>query len=120
MYTLTQYNTFCRQLAYGDKTEWTEYWQFLGGFCDLATPEGLTKLEQYLRDRHDNSEKVTPLSPQLSSSMEYEPSSSQSSNISGVIEQLTDLTLEETPVMKPQRVFLLGYDCGLCALTPFT
>ena len=105
-----------RHLAYSDKTDWTEYWQFLGGFCDLAKPGGLNKLEQYLQDRHDTSEKETTsdhTSPQLSSSMEYEHNS-QSSNVSGVIEQLNDLTLEETPVRTPQRIFLLGYSLELC------
>ena len=101
-----------RHLAYGDKTEWTEYWQFLGGFCDLAKPEGLNKLEQYLQDRRDDSEKLITsdhTSPQYSnSSMEYEQNS-QSSTVSGVIDKLNDLTLEETPVTIPYRIFLLGY-----------
>ena len=37
-----------RHLAYQDKTQWSEYWEFLGEFCDLAKPNGLEKLEQYL------------------------------------------------------------------------
>ena len=39
---------FSRHLAYHDKTQWSEYWDFLGEFCDFAKPNGLEKLEEYL------------------------------------------------------------------------
>ena len=44
-----------RHLAYQDKTQWSEYWEFLGEFCDFSKPDGLEKLEQYLGGRTNDS-----------------------------------------------------------------
>ena len=59
-----------RHLAYQDKTQWAEYWEFLGEFCDFAKSDGLEKLEQYLsgKSTHTAPEDVEdPLIDNLSS-----------------------------------------------------
>uniref|UniRef100_A0A4D5RS20 Putative secreted protein n=1 Tax=Ixodes scapularis TaxID=6945 RepID=A0A4D5RS20_IXOSC len=40
-----------RSIARDLHVPWTEYWPFLGCWCNLATPEGLEKLENHLRAR---------------------------------------------------------------------
>ena len=47
--------SYQRHLAYRNKTQWLEYWEFLGKFCDFSKPDGLEKLEQYLAGRTSNS-----------------------------------------------------------------
>ncbi|KAK7874475.1 hypothetical protein R5R35_001562 [Gryllus longicercus] len=40
-----------RELAQEFRVSWKEFWPFLGIFTDLCTPEGLQKLEVYLKNR---------------------------------------------------------------------
>ncbi|KAK8788717.1 hypothetical protein V5799_021507 [Amblyomma americanum] len=40
-----------RGLAKEMRVPWSEYWPFLGCWCNLASPEGLEKLENHLRSR---------------------------------------------------------------------
>lgn len=40
-----------RELAQEFRVSWKEFWPFLGIFTDLSTPEGLQKLEVYLKNR---------------------------------------------------------------------
>ena len=47
--------SYQRHLAYQDKTQWSEYWEFLGEFCDFSKPDGLEKLERYLGGRASDS-----------------------------------------------------------------
>ena len=47
--------SYQRHLAYRDKTQWSEYWEFLGEFCDFSKADGLEKLEQYLAGRTSDS-----------------------------------------------------------------
>ena len=42
-----------RALAHCESVPWTEYWAFLGCYADLASPQGLTKLEDYLANRKE-------------------------------------------------------------------
>ncbi len=42
----------CRQIAASQGIGWTEYWEFLGCYCDLSAHEGLQKLEQYIANLH--------------------------------------------------------------------
>lgn len=44
---------FVRELAHYGKIPWVEYWNFLGCYADLSTPQGLEKLEDYLTKRKD-------------------------------------------------------------------
>lgn len=37
-----------RELAHELGYPWVEYWDFLGCFVDLSSPEGLQRLEDYL------------------------------------------------------------------------
>ncbi|XP_067910747.1 ankyrin repeat and LEM domain-containing protein 2 isoform X2 [Heterodontus francisci] len=42
------YERVGRDLAHEMGHPWSEYWEFLGCFIDLATPEGIRKIEEYL------------------------------------------------------------------------
>ncbi|XP_072908015.1 ankyrin repeat and LEM domain-containing protein 2 isoform X3 [Hemitrygon akajei] len=42
------YERVGRDLAHEMGHPWAEYWEFLGCFIDLATPEGIRKVEEYL------------------------------------------------------------------------
>ena len=44
---------FVRELAHNGKIPWVEYWNFLGCYADLSTPQGLEKLEDYLTKKKD-------------------------------------------------------------------
>ena len=39
---------------------WHEYWEFLGCYCDLSQPAGLTRLEHYLSLMADSDQQRTP------------------------------------------------------------
>lgn len=45
---------YFRELAQEWKVPWKEYWPFLDSYVDLNSPEGLQKLEDYLRKRFKN------------------------------------------------------------------
>lgn len=51
-----------RCLAKDQKIGWQEYWSFLGEFTDLSTIDGLTKFEEYLKQRIDEKSN-TPTRP---------------------------------------------------------
>jgi len=57
---------FSRHLAYHDKTQWSEYWDFLGEFCNFAEPNGLEKLEEYLDGKSNFTMAEDPLVDSLS------------------------------------------------------
>ena len=40
-----------RELARSMHVPWSEYWDFLDAYVDLASKEGLEKLENYLQER---------------------------------------------------------------------
>lgn len=42
-----------RELAHSGKIPWVEYWNFLGCYADLSTPQDLEKLEDYLTKKKD-------------------------------------------------------------------
>lgn len=42
-----------RELAHNGKIPWVEYWNFLGCYADLSSPQGLEKLEDYLAKKKD-------------------------------------------------------------------
>ena len=42
---------YCRDLAQEFKVGWNEYWPFLDKFTNLASQDGLQKLEDYLKKR---------------------------------------------------------------------
>ena len=42
-----------RELAHNGKIPWMEYWNFLGCYADLSSPQGLEKLEDYLGKKKD-------------------------------------------------------------------
>lgn len=44
----------CRKLAKTLGIPWQEYWEFLGGFTDLADEDGLHQLEHYLGEKYEN------------------------------------------------------------------
>lgn len=52
-----------RTVACDLKVPWSEYWMFLDEFCDLRSKEGLHKLEQYFRDKRNETEESHQLSP---------------------------------------------------------
>ena len=37
-----------RSIAFSNKVDWTEYWDFLGCYCDLSKREGVQRLEEHL------------------------------------------------------------------------
>uniref|UniRef100_A0A8C5PA20 Ankyrin repeat and LEM domain-containing protein 2 n=1 Tax=Leptobrachium leishanense TaxID=445787 RepID=A0A8C5PA20_9ANUR len=43
-----------RELAHELVVPWLEYWDFLGGFADLSSQEGLPKLEEYLSNKESS------------------------------------------------------------------
>lgn len=43
--------TIGRMLAKKEQVAWIEYWKFLGAFCNVEDPEGLSLLEQYLAQK---------------------------------------------------------------------
>lgn len=45
--------TFLRELAHNGRIAWTEYWNFLGGYADLSSSQGLDKLDDYLAKKND-------------------------------------------------------------------
>ena len=45
---MINYLLFSRYLAQDLSVQWCEYWDFLDGFADLNTAEGLSSLDQYL------------------------------------------------------------------------
>lgn len=48
-----------RELANEQQIEWKEYWDFLGCFLNIASDEGLEKLEEFLGDRKEGNGKST-------------------------------------------------------------
>ncbi|KAJ7389817.1 LEM domain [Desmophyllum pertusum] len=42
-----------RELAHNGRIAWTEYWNFLGGYADLSSSQGLDKLDDYLAKKND-------------------------------------------------------------------
>ncbi|XP_017871364.1 PREDICTED: uncharacterized protein LOC108619339 [Drosophila arizonae] len=42
-----------RQLARQEQLEWREYWDFLDAFVDMASADGLRRLESYLSAKHE-------------------------------------------------------------------
>ncbi|XP_048850179.1 ankyrin repeat and LEM domain-containing protein 2 [Brienomyrus brachyistius] len=48
-----------RDLAHELGHPWAEYWEFLGGFVDLSTAEGLRKLEEHLSQKEEAGENET-------------------------------------------------------------
>ena len=42
---------YYRELARSMHVPWSEYWDFLDAYVDLASSEGLEKLEKYLQER---------------------------------------------------------------------
>lgn len=48
-----------RDLAHELGHPWAEYWEFLGGFVDLSTADGLRKLEEHLSQKEDAGENET-------------------------------------------------------------
>ena len=89
---------FSRHLAYHDKTQWSEYWDFLGEFCDFAKPNGLEKLEEYLGGKSYSED---PLVDSLSSKHLRSGSNSTPRSVTG---QLGEMSLTSTP----QDTFLTG------------
>ncbi|XP_050080144.1 ankyrin repeat and LEM domain-containing protein 2 homolog [Anopheles maculipalpis] len=43
--------TIGRMLAKKEQVAWIEYWKFLGAFCNVEDPQGLSLLEQYLAQK---------------------------------------------------------------------
>ncbi|XP_032241143.1 ankyrin repeat and LEM domain-containing protein 2 isoform X2 [Nematostella vectensis] len=71
-----------RSLAHSHGVPWAEYWDFLGCYVDLATPDGLDKLEAHLEKRKrlmtsshsyssKDSEDGVPSTPDQSRSSEF-------------------------------------------------
>lgn len=54
-----------RNLARDLKVPWCEYWSFLDEFCDIASPEGLEKLEKFFRRLRENTEICPPPASEL-------------------------------------------------------
>ena len=66
MFTLV----FVRSIACWNKIGWTEYWDFLGCYCDLSKSEGLQKLEDHLASQASPS--WSPGSPTFTGQIERE------------------------------------------------
>ncbi|KAG1712234.1 Ankyrin repeat and LEM domain-containing protein 2 [Nymphon striatum] len=50
------YERFGRNIAKEEDVPWTEYWSFLSCYCDLASNEGLAKLEAHLKHNFEVSD----------------------------------------------------------------
>ncbi|KAL1428826.1 hypothetical protein MTO96_002545 [Rhipicephalus appendiculatus] len=79
-----------RGLAKEMRVPWNEYWPFLGCWCNLASPEGLEKLEAHLRSKRSQ---VVSERWSLENSPAASDELSLSSPISQLCEALGDLKL---------------------------
>ncbi|KAL3215886.1 hypothetical protein MRX96_033359 [Rhipicephalus microplus] len=82
-----------RGLAKEMRVPWNEYWPFLGCWCNLASPEGLEKLEAHLRSKRSQ---VVSERWSLENSPAASDELSLSSPISQLCEALGDLKLGPT------------------------
>ena len=86
-----------RSVAREIKVPWCEYWAFLDEFCDLATEDGLEKLEIYFREQRNNiPEPLTP--PSISPVPAVSP-------LSDLCSQLSRLQLQSPPVTSDDTFF---------------
>ena len=86
-----------RSVAREIKVPWCEFWAFLDEFCDLATEDGLEKLEIYFREQRNNiPEPLTP--PSISPVPAVSP-------LSDLCSQLSRLQLQSPPVTSDDTFF---------------
>lgn len=84
-----------RNLARDLKVPWCEYWSFLDEFCDLASPEGLQKLEEYFREAREKADEM----------IIQQPIQEMSSPLSDLCLKLDNLHLQSPTMPDPPEEF---------------
>ncbi|KAG1712235.1 Ankyrin repeat and LEM domain-containing protein 2 [Nymphon striatum] len=82
------YERFGRNIAKEEDVPWTEYWSFLSCYCDLASNEGLAKLEAHLKH---NFEEYVPSAISTPEKSSHDISLQHSKSVESVFTPITQL-----------------------------
>ena len=104
-----------RDLAHSLSIPWTEHWSFLKCSVDLATPEGLQKLEEFLRNRYNDLKGSIDNShlSDITNDIQLLNCSEFSQDIDDIVLNLGSLSLGKTPNSSSSFQISTGGDAKL-------